>query len=136
MEVGLDLVVTYEDGVLFNKKVLDIDEKQFLANLTSAYLDAMSLSLGVAYTSKETINLLVQKAFREAKTVAVECKVVTDETVKDMLTQAVMETKQLKANAGIEADESLPAKSQKEMREIAEVEGLAKELLKKGTLRS
>jgi large subunit ribosomal protein L10 len=136
MEVGLDLVVTLEDGVLFDKKVLDIDEKAFISNLMSAHTDALGLAIGVCYTSKETIDLLLVKAFRQSKHLAVEAKILTSETLKDLVSQVVIEAKSLKNAANIEADETLPEKSQKDLREMAEVEDLAGRLLKKGTLRS
>ena len=136
VEVGLDLVVTYEDGVIFTKKVLDIDEKQFLADLIAAHRDAIGLSLEVGYTSKDTIKLLVQRAFRFGKTLAVERKIICSETVKDMLEKAALESKSIRTATKMEADESMPSMADiRDKVQMEEVEDLAKRLVRKGTLR-
>jgi large subunit ribosomal protein L10 len=97
MEVGLDLTVVYENGMLFTKKVLDIDEKQFRTDLANALASAMGLALGIAYISAATINSLLAKAHSEARAVALGRGIFTADTVKDLLHLAEMQMQSLKA---------------------------------------
>jgi large subunit ribosomal protein L10 len=82
MEVGLDLVATYEDGYIFTKKILDIDEEQFMSNIAMAYAHAMSIAIEIGYTSPSTINQFITKAYLGAKSVVAECNYIVDESAK------------------------------------------------------
>lgn len=79
MEIGLDLKVVYEKGVLYPKKVLDIDETKFMSDLMRAAAEAYNLAIEAAYTSKDTTEELLMKAFKEARAVAEEGKITTEE---------------------------------------------------------
>ncbi len=79
MEIGLDLKVVYEKGVLYPKKVLDIDETKFMSDLMTAISQAYNLAIEAAYASKDTTEELLMKAFREARAVAEEGKITTEE---------------------------------------------------------
>jgi len=88
MEIGLDLVAAYEKGDIFTKKILDIDEKEYINNITKAARWAFNLSIEAAIPSKDTINILLGKAFRESKAVSLEAGIITKETVNDLLAKA------------------------------------------------
>lgn len=79
MEIGLDLKVVYEKGVLYPKKVLDIDETKFMGDLMSAISQAYNLAIEAAYPSKDTTEELLMKAFREARAIAEEGKITVEE---------------------------------------------------------
>ncbi|MBI4918820.1 50S ribosomal protein L10 [archaeon] len=70
MEIGLDIVAVYEKGIIYDKKVLDIDETVFMSNLTKAIAYAQNLSVEAAYPTKQNINILISKAARESKALA------------------------------------------------------------------
>lgn len=72
MEIGLDLVCVYEDGVIYPKKVLDVDEDEFMSGLTGAAQHALNLSVEAGILNSGSVELLVQKASREAHSVALE----------------------------------------------------------------
>ena len=67
MEIGLSLVVAYENGELLEHSVLAIDEKVYLNNIMTAHQQALGLAISIAYPTKETVELLVAKAHRQAK---------------------------------------------------------------------
>ena len=75
MEIGLNLVAVWEKGSIFTAKQLHVDEVEFANNITTAAQWAFNLAMEAGYLSKETITPLLQKAFREAKAVAVEGKI-------------------------------------------------------------
>ncbi len=88
MEIGLNLVAAYENGDILTSEVLDIDDKVFLQKIQTAAAEAMNLAVEVAYASNDTIILLVQKAFRNSKAVALEGNVLADAVVEQILAKA------------------------------------------------
>ncbi len=88
MEVGLDLVATYEDGTIFKPEVLKVDTQQYKENIARAYNDAMNLALYAGIAERETITALIGKAQREAISLALELQVVNKDTIKIILGKA------------------------------------------------
>jgi len=109
MEIGLDLVAVYEDGVIYDKKVLDIDEDEFMNNLQNSAVWAVNLAVEVGHYTKETIDILLPKAFREAKAVSVEGGILNDSTRDELLSKAAAQANALKSEAKIE---DAPAKAE------------------------
>ena len=88
MEIGLDLVAIYENGTIYDKKVLDIDEKKFMEDLMQAASYAFNLSFEAGIFTKETIQLMLGKAGKEALTLAEEANLITKETIPKVLSKA------------------------------------------------
>ncbi|HLD79846.1 MAG TPA: 50S ribosomal protein L10 [Candidatus Nanoarchaeia archaeon] len=101
MEVGLNLVAVWEDGLVFDSKQLHIDEKEYAQNITQAATWAMNLAVEAAYTTSETTELLLQKAFREAKAVGVEYAIVTKETGEEIIARSERQALSLKREANL-----------------------------------
>lgn len=99
MEVGLNLVAVWEGGLVFDAKQLHIDEKEYAQNITQAASWAMNLAVEAAYPTVETTELLLQKAFREAKAVSVEYAILTPETVEEILAKSEREALSVKKEA-------------------------------------
>jgi len=97
MEIGLDLVAIYEAGTIYPKTVLDIDETKFMSDLTTAASWAFNLAMEAVYLSKDTAEPLLQKAFREAKAVALEGGVTEPELMGDLLAKAEREAMSLQS---------------------------------------
>ncbi|MAG07849.1 50S ribosomal protein L10 [Candidatus Woesearchaeota archaeon] len=114
MEVGLNLTAVYENGTIFLRDVLDIDEEKFMSNLNEACGSALNLAIEIGYPTKDTIELLVGKAALAAKAIAKECNILTSETVGDSLESAERETLGLKDKAGIEVPEKKAEEKPKE----------------------
>jgi large subunit ribosomal protein L10 len=88
MEIGLNLTAAYENGVVFGKEVLSVDEKQYIANITQAHTWAFNLAVETGILTKETTELLVTKAYRNAKAVALESGFPADGVIPDLLAKA------------------------------------------------
>ena len=101
MEIGLNLVAVWEDGLLFDAKQLHIDEKEYAQNITQAASWAMNLAVEAAYTTKETTDLLLQKAFREAKAVGIEYAILSKETADEILAKSEREALSVKKEANL-----------------------------------
>ncbi|WP_297418217.1 50S ribosomal protein L10 [Thermococcus sp.] len=89
LEVGLNLLAAYEDGIVYTPEVLAIDENEYINMLQRAYTHAFNLSVNTAYPTSQTIEAIIQKAFFGAKNVAVEAGYVTPETVEEVFGRAL-----------------------------------------------
>jgi large subunit ribosomal protein L10 len=105
MEIGLDLVAVFENGVVYGKDVLAIDEVAFQKNLENAALWALNLAVEIGYYNKDTIKLFISKAFREAKAVALEGNIMCDLLAAELVEKAEREMLSLKETAGITVPE-------------------------------
>ena len=85
MEIGLDLRYVYENGTLYPKKVLDIDEDKFLQDLAGAAQSAVNLAVEAGIPTKDTIELLLQKAGREAHSIAAEGNIMAKGMEEELL---------------------------------------------------
>ena len=88
MEIGLDLVAIYEQGVVYTKSVLDIDEDKFKLDLDNCARWAFNLSIEAGYPTKDNITVFITKAFQQTKAVALEADIMTADTIKDILIKA------------------------------------------------
>ncbi len=100
MEIGLDLVAVYEDGTIYTKDVLSVDEEQVLNDMVIAYNCAINLSVETGFATKESIEVMISKAFREAKSLSLEAGVVSKEIIGDLLAKALNEMKALESEVG------------------------------------
>lgn len=73
MKIGVNLLATYDKGMIFEKKVLDIDEEQYINNIKLAAIQAFNLAFKIGFPTKENIKLLIKKA--ELESLALESKV-------------------------------------------------------------
>ncbi len=95
MDIGLELVATLEEGILYKKDVLDVDDSYYISEIEKALQHAINLSVNAGYPTSKTIDIMIQKVFNEAKNLCIECSVVEKEFVDDILMKAVMEAKSL-----------------------------------------
>ncbi len=101
MEIGLDLVAVWENGLVFGAKDLHIDEAEFTQKIADAARWAVNLAVEAAYPADEVVELLVQKAFRDAKAVGVEAAVMTEETRDAILAKSEAEALSVKNEANL-----------------------------------
>jgi large subunit ribosomal protein L10 len=118
MEIGLNLTASFEDGTIFKKDVLDVDEEQFVADITRLAQESFNLSVEAGYLTKDNVEIVVQKIFRECKAVAEESGFLADVVVEDMLAKAEGSAKSLKSAANI--PDELPKETEKPAEEAKE----------------
>ena len=88
MEIGLNLTVLYDNGQIFTREVLTIDESVYMNNLKKAFQEAMNLSVFAKIPTKDNIKLLIQKANREATALADSQDIITSDNVKKIVSKA------------------------------------------------
>ena len=114
MEIGLDLLAVWEDGTIYPKTVLDVDEEKFMSDLMLMASQAHTLAMEIGYTTPDTIEPMIQRSYRAAKEIAKESKFLTDETASEMVEQAEREMLALKSQLPEVKVEEKPAEAPKE----------------------
>jgi large subunit ribosomal protein L10 len=104
MEIGLNIVAVFENGTIYPKSLLAIDEKQFEQNLVNCHNWAYNLAFEIGYTCKDNIEHFISKAFNDAKGLAIEQNILADLVVGDLLAKAEREMMSLKETANIQED--------------------------------
>jgi large subunit ribosomal protein L10 len=97
MEIMLNLTCALEDGMLYEKDVLDIDETEYLNNIRDCVQKAINLSLNTGYLTKLTSPLAIQKAFNESKRLCLEANILEGDFIDELLLKAVREAKSLES---------------------------------------
>jgi large subunit ribosomal protein L10 len=100
VKVGLSVIACYENKEVFEASVLDIDAEKVMENFMKAYTSAFNLAFNAGYFTSQTTLLMLQKAFREAKAVALEAKVLSPETIAELLGVATRQAASLKSSVG------------------------------------
>lgn len=131
MEIGLDIVAVWEEGMIFDAKQLHVDEAEYSLNFTQAAQWAINLALETAYLTEETTELLLQKAFREAKVLAEESNFLTSLGAGEILSRAEQQAAALQEAFNIEVGEesqiSEPVEEAEEAKKAEEVTEAIKE---------
>jgi len=113
MEVGLDMVAAFENGIIYGKDVLSIDQSEYITRLQTAALDSLALSMEIGYINKDNIELLIGKAFTTAKKFAIDNKLPSDVLLEKEIGEAGLAAEAIAKAANIEAEpkpESAPEK--------------------------
>ena len=100
MEIGLEVVIACEDGVFYEKNVLDIDVEKYVAELQKCVSEGVNLSINANYPTGFTIELMLQKAFSEAKSLCMDANFPEGEFMGPVLAKAAREAKALEGYLG------------------------------------
>jgi large subunit ribosomal protein L10 len=101
MEIGLNVSAIYGDRMIYTKAVLDIDEEEYINNLITAAGEAINLAIEIGYPTKDTIELLLQQAFRQSKGLALETNFLADAVVEELLSKAERQAISLKEQTSL-----------------------------------
>jgi large subunit ribosomal protein L10 len=88
MELGLDLRAVYENGMIYESKILSVDETTYTNNLTLAVQHAFNLSVNSAYPAKATISTLLAKAASQSRNLAINAEIMMPEVIDVLLGKA------------------------------------------------
>jgi large subunit ribosomal protein L10 len=88
MELGLDLRAVYQNGMIYESKILSVDETIYKNNLTLAVQHAFNLSVNSAYPAKATIRTILTKAASQARNLAINAEIVMPEIIDVLLGKA------------------------------------------------
>ncbi|MCX8192638.1 MAG: 50S ribosomal protein L10 [Nitrososphaeria archaeon] len=85
---GITIEKGYEDGVIILGKDLEIDLEKMKSDLIEASSLAVKLAIEIGYVTRETIQPLLIRAYREARALAVEAGLPFKEVIGEMLMRA------------------------------------------------
>ena len=105
--VGLDVIAAYEEGTVFDKTVLAVDEEAYMNNLAVASSSAFNLAMYIGYVSDMTIEPLIAKAASEALNLAVNAAIPTSESIEALIARAQREMMALASLAPEALDDEL-----------------------------
>ena len=88
MEIGLDLKAAYDEGVIFTKDVLDVDENYYIDALKNEARRCHLLALDLGYACKETISSLIGKAYQQAEGLALLEGIFVPELIRKIIARA------------------------------------------------
>jgi large subunit ribosomal protein L10 len=89
MEAGLSLVVAYDNGSILHADDLVFDLPSYRSDLMAAINNALNLSTEVGYITPENAPRILQKAWREALSVAGEAAFMEEGSMEFVLKKAV-----------------------------------------------
>lgn len=88
LEVGLEMVAAYEDGLVLSSDKLAIDIDEIRGQFEEAHRQAFNLSLNVAHPTKETLNYILVKAYMSASNLAVNSAYPAPEVTQQLIYKA------------------------------------------------
>lgn len=149
MKIGLNLVAAFEEGIIYDRKVLSVDPATYVRDLTNAAAEAKALAVELGLPASETIVLLIAKSARQARHLAKEFGIMVPELAEELVGKAGLEAAAIEeliklpvaANGAADRisrdfkEEIAAEKKRRESVSHDKAEELAAELKKKGTLR-
>jgi len=101
MEIMLNVTALYQDGMIFPKDILDVDEEKYRQDIINAFKNALNLSINVCYPTKENIKMLLVKAFNNAKALGINAEIYEKGVIEDLIRKAYGIANSLKMRVGI-----------------------------------
>jgi large subunit ribosomal protein L10 len=101
IEVGINVLALWENGAIYGKEILDVNQETYIQNIREAYNHALNLSVNIGYPTKESIKILLIKAYQHAKSLGVNAKILDKGVVEDLINKASAEAQVLKTKLNI-----------------------------------
>ena len=86
MEIGINLIGAWENGLLFDKSVLAVDDKEYENNIMDCFTKSFNLAYNVNYLTDKIAPLKITEAQKTAFNLALNAGIISKKTV-DMFIQ-------------------------------------------------
>ena len=103
LQIGLDLVIAYNDGEVFNAEELDIDTEQYREDIESAATAGFNLAVNAGVVNKTTASAIISEAAQKAKNVAISEGLPEEETIEEAVSYAHSAAQSVDSETDIEA---------------------------------
>ena len=105
MIVGMDLKGAFEDGIVYERDILNVPVGYYPTMLATAARNATALGVSIVYPTRQTIGPLLGKAYRGASAIGVKAAIPTKDTIGPLLAKARAEMLAIAARVpGLEDD--------------------------------
>jgi large subunit ribosomal protein L10 len=101
MEIGINVLAVWENGIIYSKEILDVDEEVYMQKLAEAHIYALNLSVNIHYPNKESIKILILKGYQHGKNLGVNAEIFDRGVVKDLINKANVEAQVLNTKLNI-----------------------------------
>lgn len=88
MTVGLNLLASFEDGMIYTRNILDVDVDQYMRDMELASSQAFNLAMFTGYPTEMTIRPMLANAHQNAFNLAFNTEFPTSETLTLLLGKA------------------------------------------------
>ncbi len=99
-DVMLNIHAAVEDKLVYRKDVLDVDEEKLLADMRRGASEALNLSLTASYPTKQNIQLMLQKAYLNSRSLALNANIYEKDVIDAILAKANAHANALKSKVG------------------------------------
>ena len=96
IEIGIDVLGLWENGIVYGKDILDVDESFYIQNIRDAYTHALNLCVNTCYPTKESIKILIQKAYQNGKNLGINVNILDKGIVEGLIEKANVQAQNLK----------------------------------------
>jgi large subunit ribosomal protein L10 len=100
MEVGLTMMAAFEDGVLFARSVLEVDESVYIEDLSAAAFESFAVALAQGIMNHDTVVPILHRAARESFVLAHSQDILTEHTTPLILSKAERHAQHLQTMIG------------------------------------
>ncbi|MFP3283837.1 MAG: 50S ribosomal protein L10 [Candidatus Nanopusillus acidilobi] len=83
--VRIKLLVVYDGKTLYTHEILSTPLEEYINQLRSGFRKAISLTLEIAFPTKENIKILLTKAYQNLVKLSLNTGIPTKDTIKDLL---------------------------------------------------
>lgn len=97
MEVGLTMTAAFEDGVIFKRGVLEVDEAFYLDELRASAFESFAIALVQGIMTADTAIPILGKAARDAFALALATDILTEETTPLVIARAERQAQHIHA---------------------------------------
>lgn len=122
LKVGLETLAIY-DGVVLTPDLLKIDEEEIIKDFEKAYTIALNLAVNCCYVTRETAEILLLKAYNNARSFAINVGITEKEVMLDLIGKAHMQMLSLASLLPPEAlDDELRSRISLKVEKVEKVE--------------
>jgi len=103
LQIGLDLVVAYSEGEIFQADALDIDVEEYREDIESAATAGFNLAVNAGIVNETTASAIISEAAQKAKNVAISEGLPEEETMEETLSYAASGAEAVNSEIDLEA---------------------------------
>lgn len=103
LQIGLDLVIAYNDGEVFNAEELDIDTEQYREDIESAATAGFNLAVNAGVVNETTASAIISEAAQKAKNLAISEGLPEEETIEEAVSYAASGAEAVDSEIDLEA---------------------------------
>ena len=103
LQIGLDLVIAYNDGEIFTSEELDIDTEAYRQDIESAATAGFNLAVNAGVVNETTAPAIISEAVQKAKNLAISEGLPEQETIEETVSYAASAAESVDSEVDLEA---------------------------------